>query len=539
MLQTNLHPDSLFFLGDLFDGGREWATPKSISPSAEYRKYGDQFWLREYKRFGNIFFGQWNNGGTNPSVGQTGRRIIANLPGNHDLGFGNGIQEPVRARFNAYFGDGNQVDTLGNHTIVSVDTVSLSAMDQADPQTGSSGSGAGDGTSANGHLWKPVEDFLDSVRSQKARAVERDMSTLYKPLFTGTIASESHGVFSQNITGLDDAVPIPKYTTDRSQLYPTLLLTHIPLFRSEGTPCGPLREHWPPSSDPPPDKDERNAIGLHGGYQYQNVLTPTVSKDLITKIGNVVQVYSGDDHDYCEVVHREYTGAIKEITVKSISWAMGVRKPGFLVTSLWNPLDGHLDDSLTPKDTIQNHLCLLPDQLSIFIRYGTLLAFTLVVLLLRAFLVVLFPSTSPSSSSDPILPLSTHPTSNQNLSPSHTTTYHSESSSTSSSSSETQSRLAPRTTTSAIRGPSPSKLGGYGLGTSRPSSPSKSIDPFAPAPVFSDAYDDYGMPATKPTRRKPRSRPKGLVGVGQEWRRSIGRVAIIAAIWYTWVLWTG
>lgn len=536
-----MHPDSLFFLGDLFDGGREWSTSQSTSPTEEFKKYGENFWLREYKRFGDIFFEHWNSGGSGPGLGQRGRRLIATLPGNHDLGFGNGIQEPVRARFNAYFGEGNQVDTLGNHTFVSVDTVSLSAMDQADPQTGSSGSGAGDGTSANGHLWKPVENFLDDVKKRKARAVERDMSAFYSPLFTANIASDSHGLFSQNITDLDDAIPIPRYTTDRSQLYPSILLTHIPLFRSEGTPCGPLREHWPPSSDPPPDRDDRNAIALHGGYQYQNVLTPVVSRDLVTKIGDVVQVYSGDDHDYCEVVHREYTGAVKEITVKSISWAMGVRKPGFLLTSLWNPIDGKSDDSPTPRDTIQNHLCLLPDQLSIFVRYGLLLVFTLVTLLIRAFVVVMRPSSSRSASSlsDPILPLSSQPSTKTPPS----TTYHSDASSTSSSSSETQPRLAPRSSNrvAVVRNTSPSRFGGYGLGNSRPPSPSTNADNFAQTKashVFDESYDDYGLPTTSRARRK-KLPPKGLAGVWQEWNQSLRRVALVAIAWYAWVLWNG
>src|SRR5262249_24301402 len=105
-----------------------------------------------------------------------------------------------------------------------------------------------------------------------------------------------------------------------------------------------------------------------------------------------VQVYAGDDHDYCEVEHREDSGKVKEITVKSISWAMGIRKPGFQMTSLWNPIDAkgnpisRVRGSSLP--TIQNQLCLLPDQLSIFIYYALLLVFTLVVLRIRAAMIV-------------------------------------------------------------------------------------------------------------------------------------------------------
>src|SRR5256885_14717872 len=48
MMQEYLHPDTTIFLGDLFDGGREWATHKnSSSPEKRYKKYGEKFWLKE------------------------------------------------------------------------------------------------------------------------------------------------------------------------------------------------------------------------------------------------------------------------------------------------------------------------------------------------------------------------------------------------------------------------------------------------------------------------------------------------------------
>ena len=148
---------------------------------------------------------------------------------------------------------------------------------------------------------------------------------------------------------------------------------------------------------------------ITGGYQYQNVLTQTISNDLVSKIGpNLVHVYSGDDHDYCEIAHREFSGSPKEITVKSLSWAMGVRRPGFVLTSLWNPIDpatGQSTQDVSP--TLQNHLCLLPDQLSIFIYYGLILGLTTLVLLVRAVaLMMMYPPSNISSNNNPILPLS-------------------------------------------------------------------------------------------------------------------------------------
>src|SRR2546429_2805033 len=46
-----LNPDTIFFLGDLFDGGREWGTPQTSSPEDRFKRYGDEFWMKEYARF--------------------------------------------------------------------------------------------------------------------------------------------------------------------------------------------------------------------------------------------------------------------------------------------------------------------------------------------------------------------------------------------------------------------------------------------------------------------------------------------------------
>ena len=176
-LQSVLHPDSLFFLGDLFDGGREWKTAqgnfddpewaKDHRPEEEkkllkewHRKYGENYWLREYERFGDIFYDYWNLGGDSPGPGQRGRKIVSSLPGNHDLGFGAEIKIPVRHRFITYFGEPNRVDVIGNHTFVSVDTVSLSADT-------SSMKGEVDLTG----IYAPATEFLKEVKPAKRRAV--------------------------------------------------------------------------------------------------------------------------------------------------------------------------------------------------------------------------------------------------------------------------------------------------------------------------------------------------------------------------------
>ncbi|GLI78282.1 hypothetical protein PoHVEF18_006591 [Penicillium ochrochloron] len=399
LIQDNLEPDSVLFLGDLFDGGREWATSTSTSPEARYKKINDSFWKKEYGRFMRIFIEPWLKQYSSPVDGR-GRRIIASLPGNHDLGFGNGIQEPVRRRFQSHFGSGNRVDVIGNHTFVSVDTVSLSAMDQPDPLTGSSPKTEGDEDDLPRPIWKDTDEFLDQLAVRKATAETEELRVLQDQ-------SEDMLFKHYIVEAGDDSVerlPQPK-----SAGFPTILLTHVPLYRKAATPCGPMRERLPPSA-PGLEEDEPNSLRLGGGYQYQNVLTQTISTEVVSKAGpNVVQVYSGDDHDYCEVTHREFNGSPNEITVKSISWAMGVRHPGFVLTSLWNPIDPITGESTQKgsSPTIQNHLCLLPDQLGIFIHYLCILGISIVILLAQAlYTTIISPdSPAPANGNGSVLPL--------------------------------------------------------------------------------------------------------------------------------------
>ncbi|KAE8155231.1 hypothetical protein BDV25DRAFT_146361 [Aspergillus avenaceus] len=487
LIQRNYGPDTVLFLGDLFDGGREWATKHSSSPEKRYRKYKDSFWMKEYHRFVKIFSDQWNEGDSHSSTPR-GRRMIASLPGNHDLGFGSGVQVPVRDRFQTYFGKSNRVDVIGNHTFVSVDTVSLSAMDQPDPATGSSGA---DGHLPNEQIWKETEDFLNNMSIHRGKAEMEELRMMRNQ-------SEGH-LFDHKVVDLSQPTlhqrPLPEAVG-----FPTILLTHVPLYRKPATPCGPYRERYPPSSEGAIE-DERNALTIAGGYQYQNVLTETISRDLVTKTGpNLIHAYSGDDHDYCEVTHREFSGSPKEITVKSLSWAMGVRRPGFVLTSLWNPVDvdtGKPTQQMGPGTTVQNHLCLLPDQLSIFIRYGLLFGLTLAVLLARAVILVrYFPA---SDSSSPILPLS-----------------------------ETRPRhaaKAPSSSTSSSTYPSPGGLASRAVNAPRPW---QEYHAYA-----SSEFDDVDNAKWKP--RSPEYR-RGSTIRG-EFIGSVQYVAQIVFVWYFFLIW--
>ncbi|KAI9668891.1 MAG: hypothetical protein M1831_000961 [Alyxoria varia] len=410
-LQRSLDPNTIMFLGDLFDGGREWATHTTKSPEERYWRYNEDFWLDEYNRFGKIFLRDW----TEDRAGDT--RIIAGLPGNHDLGFGTRIQTPVRDRFNTYFGESNRVDIIGNHTFVSLDTVSLSAKEE-------------DSDGSAQAIWAPAEDFLKDAKSTIKQIQAHHINHDQVPDISGNV-QYVHGVEDTDETEsseFQDKSDLPKIRTsnDLALDFPTVLLTHVPLYRSDGEPCGPLREKHPPTPPPPGqtdpvDPDLPNAIPVSQGYQYQNVLSLDLSKRIIDSLGATVShVFSGDDHDYCELVHRAYSspgGGVREITSKSISWAMGVKKPGFVMASLWNEVDevgrrvrrdsdGNVVKSSAADDegkraseaTIQTHLCLLPDQLSILIRYLLVFLLSVGLTLGRAVYVVFIRNAPPSRS---------------------------------------------------------------------------------------------------------------------------------------------
>jgi hypothetical protein len=526
LLQEKLQPDSLFFLGDLFDGGREWGRP----PTAEkrYKNYGNKYWMKEHSRFVKMFLRSWRDGGSASTAEPRGKKLVASLPGNHDLGFATRISALVRERFDAYFGPLSRMDVVGNHTFVSLDTVSLSAMGQPDPVTGESGAGDGTASStANSAIWQPAHEFLENGKALRRRAIQREIGQVLKQkdqyYFEDDFSSFNPNVTpaeaSRRMNRMDDRAVPP------TSSFPTILLTHVPLFRPRDTDCGPLRERG-------------NAISITAGFQYQNVLTPEISADIVSKLGagEVAQVYSGDDHDYCEIEHNEFTGRIKEITVKSMSWAMGVRKPGFLAVSLWNPVDLHkmrdTVDNAMPKGTIQNHLCLLPDQLSIFIRYAQLLALTLVVLVMST--VMSRPGKAHSAKSEPLLPVSEHIREDS----------HSSQSSAFSASPEfgegyLSTRSAVRQT---ARPASPSKMGGYGNipAISRSSSPVKGGIVPPPSQKQNGKFwlsdvdsDDWGMPSRK---AQVKSREVTLFG---KLGRNLRDTAIPVLVFYIWILWNG
>ncbi|GAB1521525.1 hypothetical protein RhiTH_004622 [Rhizoctonia solani] len=145
---------------------------------------------------------------------------------------------------------------------------------------------------------------------------------------------------------------------------PRILFTHIPLSRSALATCGPLRE--------------RGSIQRGAGVGYQNLLGRHTSQFLLDNIKPLV-VFSGDDHDYCEVRHPigEDSGqTVREISVKSFSMAMGIRRPGFQLLSLVAP-----DPSSPYRQTFADTPCHLPDQMHIYTHVYAIFGFISILVL--------------------------------------------------------------------------------------------------------------------------------------------------------------
>ncbi|KAJ4001544.1 Metallo-dependent phosphatase-like protein [Lentinula boryana] len=229
------------------------------------------------------------------------------IPGNHDVGLGPStfFSPHARTRYTSHFGPLNSHVSVANYTFVLIDAPGLVEEDYKRHGLGK--------TYAD---WKAVPGGTIS--------------------FVKSFAAEGN-------------------------TEPTILLSHIPLSRPEGSNCGSLRE--------------RGTIRRGVGVGYQNTLGKDSSTFLLEHLRPTL-ILSGDDHDYCEYSHTLTTGSrIREVTVKSLSMAMGIKKPGYQMLSIippGGPTFSHLDAP-----------CLLPDQLSIYLDvYIPLALISLVIVLI-------------------------------------------------------------------------------------------------------------------------------------------------------------
>ncbi|KAK1296238.1 hypothetical protein QJS10_CPB15g01499 [Acorus calamus] len=152
---------------------------------------------------------------------------------------------------------------------------------------------------------------------------------------------------------------------------PRILLTHIPLYRADETPCGSYR------SSPIINQRIRRS-DPDQGITYQNYLSEETSARLLELIKPIL-VLSGHDHDQCTVTHSTPTGAVTEHTLGTVSWQQGNLYPSFMLLSAtsipsWNT-------TIPPEQAVSTHLCFLPMQTHIYIWYLFLFVVTLLLLL--------------------------------------------------------------------------------------------------------------------------------------------------------------
>ncbi|KAI0645411.1 hypothetical protein C8Q79DRAFT_1119160 [Trametes meyenii] len=247
------------------------------------------------------------------------------VPGNNDVGLNidPATARQVRQRFTTHFGPLNQQVSVHNHTLVILDAAGLVEEDYA----------------------------------RAAYYVDYERWT-----------SVPNG-----------SVEFVRFLKDEVEKQPTVLLTHIPLYRPDTAPCGPFRE--------------KGNIHRGVGPGYQNTLGKKTSTFLLQTLKPSL-VFSADDKDYCDYVHVPPKGVgaaepqadspatepVREITVKAFSPSTEIQYPGFQLLSIGTPPQPN-----TPS--LASTPCFFPDYSNIYTRRYTplvlLTALTLVFLRLR------------------------------------------------------------------------------------------------------------------------------------------------------------
>ncbi|EKM81067.1 hypothetical protein AGABI1DRAFT_119597 [Agaricus bisporus var. burnettii JB137-S8] len=234
------------------------------------------------------------------------------LPGNNDVGMGHVSSPNLRAYFEEAFGTFNQIVTLNNHTFLALDAPGL----------------------------------VDEDYQRNARGISFDD-------------------WEPNTGGAVDTV---RRVADQ-HYQPLILLSHIPLYRSDVASCGPLRE--------------KGTIHRGVGYGYQNTLGKQTTAFLLRAL-QPAMIFSGDNRDYCEYVHKgssfEVEGLIPEITVKSFSLTPQIRRPGLQLLSVVDP-----SYTAPSQSSILHRPCLLPKQSAVFAVYFWWSIATLFILLILNF----------------------------------------------------------------------------------------------------------------------------------------------------------
>ncbi|KAI3642807.1 hypothetical protein MP228_012362 [Amoeboaphelidium protococcarum] len=136
------------------------------------------------------------------------------------------------------------------------------------------------------------------------------------------------------------------------------LFTHVPLHRPAGSSCGELRHN-------------AKSIYQHRGYQYQNLIPESASKEILQTVQPLV-TFSGDDHDQCYHVHQVGDSQYPEYTIGTFSWLQGNRYPSFGIL--------YVDDA---NYSVQ--ICQLPQMIYIFKLYILASIVSIIAILINAY----------------------------------------------------------------------------------------------------------------------------------------------------------
>eukprot|EP00727_Mastigamoeba_balamuthi_P014196 m51a1_g94 putative potential mn2+ homeostasis protein (787) ;mRNA; f:293075-296816 len=104
-----------------------------------------------------------------------------------------------------------------------------------------------------------------------------------------------------------------------------VLLSHIPLWRPPGTPCGAGSVNGP--------------ITAYQGYSYTNMLPKSISQRILDAV-QPTYVFSGDSHDWCQVNHTYGKVKATEYTLPAFSMTGGQGNPGMALVTVHR--DGRL-----------------------------------------------------------------------------------------------------------------------------------------------------------------------------------------------------
>ncbi|KAF9340888.1 hypothetical protein BGZ91_012018 [Linnemannia elongata] len=204
------------------------------------------------------------------------------------------------------------------------------------------------------------------------------------------------GEYETRSRQMDEARTGDRTAHYRQITYPAVGVTERAQIRQDGksarlpetTSCGEARE-------------AQQLILDRNGEQYQNMVNASLSREILRKV-QPDMIFSGDDHDWCEMGHSLDGRLTPEVTLPTFSFAQGIKQPGFVVLSLYNPRHisrnarslmqevdnatttlpaNHVHEGHTAKicdmTTFAYDECMLPKQLLIYSGYLCLLFCTL------------------------------------------------------------------------------------------------------------------------------------------------------------------